>query len=123
MQPCVKKYIPEKEFYIDEGCYITELSNFEDDPSLSIAKARVEPGVTTKLHQLIDTIERYVILEGEGLIEVGGLPPKEVSSFDVVIIPASCAQKITNKGDSDLIFLAICTPRFNQQCYEEITNQ
>ncbi len=68
MQPCVKKYIPGKEFYIDEGCYITELSNSTDDPGLSIARARVEPGVTTNLHKLSATVERYVILQGEALV-------------------------------------------------------
>lgn len=123
MQPNIKKFDLSSEYYIDEGCFITELSNSKDDPEVSIARARVQPGVTTKLHKLVDTIERYVILEGEGLVEVGDLSPQSVSANDVVIIPASCSQKITNKGDSDLIFLAICTPRFKQQCYEEITNQ
>ena len=120
MQPCVKKYIREKEFYIDEGCYITELSNSEDDPSVSIARARVEPGVTTKLHKLKKTIERYVILEGEGLVEVGGVLPQTVTECDVVVIPPHCRQKITNTGTRDLIFLAICSPRFQEHCYKEI---
>ncbi len=120
MQPCVKKYIPEKEFYIDEGCYITELSNSDNDPILSIARARVEPGVSTKLHELIGAVERYVILEGEGLVEVGDLSPQAIRPCDVVIIPSGCMQKITNTGENDLIFLAICSPRFQKSCYQEI---
>jgi len=120
MQSCVKKYIPEKEFYIDEGCYITELSNSDNDPSLSIARARVEPGVTTQLHELISTVERYVILEGEGLVEAGDLSPQAIRPCDVVIIPSRCRQKITNTGANDLIFLAICSPRFQKSCYQEI---
>ena len=117
MQPCIKQFDLLKEFYFHEGCYITELSNSDDDPNLSIAKARVEPGVTTKLHKLIVTIERYVILEGEGLIELEGLEPQKLSINDVVIIPPNCSQKITNNGSSDLIFLAICSPRFERSCY------
>ena len=71
MQPFVKKFNSTSEYYCEEGCYITELSNSKDDPVLSIACARVEPSVTTKLHKLSNTVERYVILEGEGLVEVG----------------------------------------------------
>ncbi|MFK7815888.1 MAG: cupin domain-containing protein [Gammaproteobacteria bacterium] len=120
MQPCIKKYIPEKEFYIDEGCFITELSNTDDDPGLSIARARVEPGVTTQFHELIGTIERYVVLEGEGMVEVSGELPQVVTACDVVVIPPQCGQKITNTGSCDLIFLAICSPRFQKKCYQEI---
>ena len=71
MQASVKKFNSSKEYYFQEGCFINELSNSEDDAELSIARARVAPGVTTKLHKLSDTIERYVILEGEGVVELG----------------------------------------------------
>ena len=120
MHPCVKKFSRQEEFYIDEGCYITEISNSDDDPGVSIARARVEPGVTTKLHLLLDTIERYVILEGKGLVQVEGISPQKVGLCDVVIIPPESTQKITNTGSSDLIFLAICSPRFRKSSYQEI---
>ncbi|QMU60206.1 MAG: cupin domain-containing protein [Gammaproteobacteria bacterium] len=120
MQPYVKKADFSNEYYFGEGCYITELSNSDDDPGLSIARARVEPGVTTQLHELIGTVERYVILEGEGLIDVGNLSPQAIRPCDVVIIPSGCMQKISNTGASDLIFLAICSPRFQKSCFQEI---
>jgi len=122
MQPCIKKFFLADEYYIDEGCYITEISNSEDDPGVSIARARVELGVTTRLHQLLGTIERYVILQGEGLVEVGDLSPQVVKTSDVVLIPSECPQKITNTGSSDLIFLVICTPRFEKSCYQELSS-
>lgn len=111
------------EFYTDERCYITELSNIEADPDVSIARARVEPGVTTRWHRVIDTAERYVILEGTALVEVGDLPAQEVGLGDVVLIPPSCRQRITNLGKEDLIFLAICSPRFRQEAYEDIEDE
>ena len=120
MRACVKKFNYQDEFYIDEGCYITEISNSDDDPNISIARARVEPGVTTMLHRLLDTIERYVVLEGEGLIEVEGVAPQKLGPCDVVIIPSERAQKITNTSSNDLVFLAICTPRFKQESYRSI---
>jgi len=39
---------------------------------------------------------------------------------DVVVIPSLCPQRITNIGNEDLVFLAICTPRFTQKIYENM---
>ncbi|MEN6331763.1 MAG: cupin domain-containing protein [Smithella sp.] len=108
------------EFYIPEGCYITEVSNTSDDPGLSIARARVEPGVTTRWHRLNGITERYYIIEGKGVMEVGELPPQEVAAGDVVLIPPRCRQRITNSGSNDLILLAVCTPRFCNEAYEDV---
>lgn len=91
-----------------------------EDPAVSIARARVAPSVTTRWHRINGIAERYVILEGTGRVEVGNLPPQEVGPGDVVLIPPSCRQRIANVGDGDLIFFAICTPRFVQQAYEDL---
>lgn len=108
------------EFYTQERCWITELSNSADDELLSIARARVEPGVTTCWHRVRGTVERYVMLEGEGRVEVGKQAPRVVRAGDVVIIPADCPQRIANIGACDLVFLAVCTPRFRQAAYEDL---
>ena len=108
------------EFYISERCFITEISNHEADPDVSIARARVEPGVTTLWHRLKGTAERYVVISGKGLVEVGDLPARELRSGDMVFIPPMCRQRITNSGPEDLIFLAICSPRFTESCYEAL---
>ena len=105
-------------FFESEGCYITELSNSDADPALSIARARVEPGVTTAWHRLRDTTERYCILSGTGIVELGEQPPRSVAAGDVVIIAPQQWQRITNTGVDDLVFLAICTPRFEEKNYE-----
>jgi mannose-6-phosphate isomerase-like protein (cupin superfamily) len=108
------------EFYTPERCFIIELSNVDRDPQASIAEARVRPGITTRWHRLKDTVERYVILSGSGDVEVGDLPPQCVEVGDVVRIPPGVRQRITNRGDKDLVFLAICTPRFKPAAYEDI---
>jgi len=110
----------EREFYTSEKCYIVELSNTDTDPDVSIARARVAPGVTTRWHRLTGIVERYYILKGKGSVEVGKLDPQDVRSGDIVTIPAMCRQRITNTGSDDLLFLAICTPRFVDDAYEEI---
>ena len=113
----VERFKPETEFYTDERCYIVELYN---DGNSSIARARVEPGVTTGRHSLVDTFEQYLILEGEGEVEVGDNPVTKVLPLDVVNIPADIPQRITNTGKRDLIFLCICTPGFKLETYENL---
>lgn len=113
----------DSEFWTPENCYIVESSNTTEDPDVSIARARVKPGDTTRWHRVNGTIERYYILEGKGLVEVGKLPPEEVSPGDVVLIPPSYRQRITNIGSRDLIFLAICSPRFLPDAYEDIEEE
>ena len=120
MQSQILKANEADEYYFDEGCFILELSNSPADPDVSIARARVKAGVTTKLHRLKGVVERYVILSGIGEVDVTGLEPQQVSAGDVVIIPSLCPQRITNIGTEDLVFLAICTPRFTEQVYENM---
>ncbi len=105
---------------MDEQCYILESSNSADDEALSIAQSRVLPDVTTRWHRLKRQVERYYILSGTGRAEIGELPPQDVKEGDVVIIPSMCWQRITNTGESDLIFLAMCTPRFQAEDYEDL---
>lgn len=120
MDPEFLRADPEAEFWTEERCFILEMSNTRADGEVSIARARVEPGVTTALHRLNGVDERYVILEGTGLMEVGGLEPTHVASGDVVRIPAGTSQRITNTGDQDLLFLCVCTPRFFPESYEDL---
>ena len=120
MNATVKRHDPSAEFYTSERCCITELSNSPDDPGASIARARVRPGVTTRWHRLKGTAERYHILRGRGCVELGELAPQEVKPGDTVLIPPMCPQRITNTGAEDLVFLAICTPRFTNDVYEDI---
>ena len=108
---------PAAEYHTAEKCRILELANIPDDPDCSIARARVDPGITTRWHRLVDVAERYVILEGRGRAEIDGLPPREVGPGDLVLIPPGCPQRIANVGKTELVFLAVCTPRFRPECY------
>lgn len=120
MQPLIQRKNSAAEYYTDERCYIKELSNSDADADASIAQARVRAGVTTRWHRLAGISERYVILSGAGRVEVGDLPPQHVAHGDVVLIPPGCRQRIACLGEEDLVFLAICTPRFRPAAYEDI---
>jgi mannose-6-phosphate isomerase-like protein (cupin superfamily) len=117
MNPEIRKLDPAEEFETEERCFITELLNDECSPELSIARARVEPGVTTAWHKLTGTGERYLIVSGTGRMEMDGAEPADVSAGDTVCIPAGTPQRITSTGSEDLTFFAVCTPRFRPENY------
>jgi len=114
------RYNPAAEFLTAEGCYITELRNTAADAACSIARARVTPGTSTRLHSLARTAERYIIISGSGEATVGTAPLIPLQAFDVVYIPAGVPQQIRNTGSEDLVFLCICTPRFCMENYRDL---
>jgi mannose-6-phosphate isomerase-like protein (cupin superfamily) len=115
MQPKVVRAKQPHEYLTPERCYIAENHS---DPAVSIARATVKPGVTTKAHHLTDGVQEiYIITSGKGKVTVGTLPPTEVTVGDVVVIPPLTSQKITNIGETDLVFHCVCTPRFTEGCY------
>lgn len=107
------------EFMTDERCSITELLNVDESPEASLAIASVAPGVTTRLHAVADTVERYVIISGEGTVEVDGVTAP-VGPGDRVVIPAGTPQRITATGAELLQFHCICTPRFRPENYIDL---
>jgi len=115
--PEISRASEREEYFFEEGCFITESWNRPEDEACSIARARVPVGVTTRVHWLEGIEERYVIIEGEGSVRVGDAPAQSVVPGDVVVIPAGCRQSIINTGSRDLLFYAICTPRFRVEAY------
>ncbi len=114
-QPKIIKKTTPKEYFTSERCYVAE--NYSTE-TVSIARATVKPGVTTKAHHLKNSVQEiYIITSGKGKVHVGNLEPAEVSPGDVVVIPANTSQKISNIGKSDLVFYCVCTPRFTEKCY------
>lgn len=108
------------EYYFEEGCYILEYLNDPADPDASIARARVPPGSATRPHRLTGTTERYLILSGSGTALVGSAAAVTVGPGDTVLIPPGVTQSIVNRGSDDLVFLAVCTPRFQLQNYQAV---
>lgn len=108
-----------KEFWTDERVYMTELLNHPNEPAVSLALGRVEPGVTTQLHSL-SVDERYVVKSGKALMEVAGGTPFEIGPGDCVRIPADVSQRCTNIGDEDFVIYCVCTPRFTPSSYSPL---
>ncbi|MBY6204002.1 hypothetical protein [Halomonas denitrificans] len=122
-----------EETWIEEGCFVQEWSNDAGDADCSIARARVPAGSCTRWHRLHGIAERYVVLEGTGRVELGGgghaASPaarsiarpmsRPIAPGDVVRIPPGVPQRV-HAGDVELVFLAVCTPRFRPEAYEDI---
>ena len=64
--------------------------------------------------------ETYSIISGKGQMDVGGKEIGLVEKGYIVHIPKAVSQRIQNIGDSDLVFLCACTPRFHPQSYTNL---
>jgi len=109
-QPCTIS-----EQYFDERLYAAEYINIDAIPEFSLARCRVEPGVTTQLHHL-SVNEWYVVESGEGRMELDSVE-EDVAAGAIVQIPKGVNQRITNTGGEDLIFFCVCLPRFTPEVY------
>jgi len=107
-----------EEFYTDERCFITELLNNDHYQDHSLARARVEAGITTQWHR-VQVEELYIIEKGVGRADIGD-EVYDVKAGDTVVIPPLTPQRITNTGTSDLVFLCLCTTRFTPEGYESL---
>ena len=110
------------EYRTEEGYFVTEWWNSPDDPALSVARIRIEPGATTSAYELHGITERYLFLTGRGLVEIDD-KQYEVGAGDGLLIKAGARRRVTNRSDRDLGFLAICRPRFSRLSDEPMQNK
>jgi mannose-6-phosphate isomerase-like protein (cupin superfamily) len=103
-----------------ERCQIIQVVGLPEEGRFSIARARVTSGETTVWHLLEGTTEIYLIFSGQGIVEVGELPPEKISAGQMVIIPPATRQRIQALGENDLVFFCICSPSFEPSCYRSL---
>jgi mannose-6-phosphate isomerase-like protein (cupin superfamily) len=119
LKPKIVKANSLKETPTAERVLITE--NYSTG-GISIAQARIKPGITTIAHHLVGVNEIYLITSGEAQVDVGNIKPTKVTGGDLVVIPAGISQRISNIGKTDLVFYCICTPKFTAECYSDEEN-
>ena len=76
----------------------------------SLAEARLPAGGATQRHYHAKTEEIYLLLEGEGEMEVDG-ERRHVGPGDAVLIPAGAWHEI--RAGTDLRFLCCCAPPYS----------
>jgi mannose-6-phosphate isomerase-like protein (cupin superfamily) len=93
-------------FTTKDGSTIRELHHTERQ---SLAEATLEPGQTTQRHFHRRSEEIYVVLEGDGELEIDG-EIRRVGSGDAALIPPGAWHEIRAAGY--LRFLCCCTPPY-----------
>jgi mannose-6-phosphate isomerase-like protein (cupin superfamily) len=78
----------------------------------SLAEAWLEPGQATQRHYHAHTEELYVLLEGEGEMEVDG-DRARVGPGDAILIPPGARHQIRAAVDAPLRFLCCCAPPYS----------
>ena len=78
----------------------------------SLAEASLAAGQSTQRHQHRETEEIYMLLRGEGELEIDG-NTKHVSSGDAILIPPGAWHQIT--ATTELDFLCCCVPPYRDE--------
>jgi mannose-6-phosphate isomerase-like protein (cupin superfamily) len=78
----------------------------------SLAEAWLEPGQPTERHYHARTEEIYVLLEGEGEMEVDG-ERRRIVPGDAILIPPGAWHEIRAAADAPLRFLCCCAPPYS----------
>lgn len=77
----------------------------------SLAEATLAPGQATQRHYHAVSEELYVLLEGEGEVEVDG-QRRPVGAGDAILIVPGAWHQIRAVGDAELRFLCCCAPPY-----------
>ena len=94
-------------FTTKDGSTIRE---YHHTAAQSLAEASLAAGGSTQRHQHRETEEIYMLLEGEGDMEIDGASQR-VRAGDAVLIPAGAWHQIT--ATADLRFLCCCVPPYS----------
>ncbi len=96
-------------FTTADGSAIRELHHTE---AQSLAEATLEPGQSTERHYHVAVEEIYLVLDGDGEMELDG-ERRAVEPGDAVLIPAGARHQITAGGR--LRFLCCCAPPYSHE--------
>ena len=99
-------------FTTKDGSTIRELLGTQHGTAnQSLAEATLAPGQATQRHYHARSEELYVLLEGEGEMEVDGAARRVVPG-DAILIPPGAWHRIT-ATDVPLRFLCCCAPPYS----------
>jgi mannose-6-phosphate isomerase-like protein (cupin superfamily) len=87
--------------------------------NLSITWVDVAPGAEQRVHSHEDSEQVYVIVRGQGRMEVAG-DVEEVGEGDLVFIPPATEHGITNHGSDPLVYVSAASPPVSmEELYRE----
>jgi mannose-6-phosphate isomerase-like protein (cupin superfamily) len=100
-----------------DGTRVRELvGNFAGGLSThSVAQITLPAGKASARHYHPTAEESYIIVAGVAAVEVGD-ETHEARIGELIAIPPPKPHRIINRGEQDVIFLAICTPPWTPDC-------
>jgi mannose-6-phosphate isomerase-like protein (cupin superfamily) len=103
-------------FVTKDGSLIRELCGIPTGGTVrhSVAEATLEPGQATQRHYHAESEEVYVIVEGEGDMELDG-DSARVAAGDAIPIPAGTWHTLRNTGNGSLRLLCTCAPPYRHE--------
>ena len=102
-------------FTTKDGSTIRELLGAEHGArNQTLAEAWLEPGQATERHYHSVTEELYVLLDGEGEMEVDG-ERRRVGPGDAILIPPGAWHTIVADAGVPLRFLCCCAPGYTHE--------
>ena len=100
-------------FTTKDGSTIRELLGVDHGArSQSLAEAWLEPGQATERHYHAVSEELYVLLDGEGEMEVDG-ERRRVAAGDAILIAPGAWHRIAADAGVPLRFLCCCAPPYS----------
>jgi mannose-6-phosphate isomerase-like protein (cupin superfamily) len=90
----------------------SEIREFHHTSAQSLAEASLREGQATERHYHAATEEIYILLEGEGDLEIDG-ERRRLRPGDAALIPAGAWHEIV--AASDLRFLCCCVPPYRDE--------
>jgi len=109
----VRNYAEADVLTTKDGSTIRELLGLSTSQlirSQSLAEATLLPGQATERHYHADSEELYYLLEGSGVMEIGG-EQREVGIGDAILIRPGARHQIT-AGPGGARFLCCCAPPY-----------
>jgi len=100
-----------------DGTRVRELvGNFAGGlASHSVAQITLPAGIASARHYHPTAEESYIVLKGVAHIEVGDeTHPAQIG--ELIAIPPMKPHQIINRGEEDVVFLAICSPAWTPDC-------
>jgi mannose-6-phosphate isomerase-like protein (cupin superfamily) len=82
--------------------------------SHSIAEITIPPGGSALPHFHRETEESYLILAGVATMQIND-KPFELEAGEAVLIEPNEVHQITNNGEENLLFLAVCVPAWQPE--------
>jgi mannose-6-phosphate isomerase-like protein (cupin superfamily) len=80
----------------------------------SLAEATLRPGQATRRHYHAETEEVYLLLAGEGEMEIDG-DRRHVGAGDAILIPPGARHEIRADEGAELRFLCCCAPPYRDE--------